>query len=155
AQASRDRGVSASEMLDPAFARRLTGMATAGTDGTPTQDQDRIYGVVQFPESGGRLVAAVDRGKALARVEDKIGRGALVSAGALALAVLLALSIARSVAEPLERLTDAARAARRFQDADLPVLRDYAEVESLSQSMQALLRDNRHREAALRTARAE
>ncbi|MBK5959064.1 hypothetical protein CCR97_12710 [Rhodoplanes elegans] len=155
AYASGDRGTSATKALDPEIARRLTAVADAWTPGTPAEGPRRIYGVVQLPESGGRIVAAVDRSTALARVETKIGRGVLVSAGALALAVILAMGVARGIAAPLERLTEAARGARRFQDVDLPVLRDYAEVESLSQSLQALLRDNRDREAALRTARGE
>ncbi|MFD2184935.1 EAL domain-containing protein [Rhodoplanes azumiensis] len=155
AHASRTRITSAQDALDPAIARRLTTMAPAWTEGTPTEGPGRIYGVVALPESGGHIVAAVDRNTALARVETKIGRGALISAGALALAVLLALVVARTIAGPLERLTEAARGARRFHDVDLPVLRDYAEVESLSRSLQGLLGDNRHREAALRSAQAE
>ncbi|MDC7786843.1 EAL domain-containing protein [Rhodoplanes sp. TEM] len=115
----------------------------------------RIYGVVEVPQSGARIVAAVERAKVLARTDLKIGRGAVISAVALAIAMMLALGLARRIADPLVRLTEGANAARRFHDVDLPEVRDYAEVESLSRSLQALLHDNRRREQALRDARAE
>jgi PAS domain S-box-containing protein len=69
--------------------------------------------------------------------------------------MLLGLAMARRIAAPLTTLTAGAEAARRSADIDLPEVRGYAEVDSLSRSLQALVGDSRKREQALVAARGE
>lgn len=115
----------------------------------------RLYGFHRVPESGAGILVAMDRTQVLARVDSKIGRGMLVSAFALAAAMLLGLAMARRIANPLATLTAGAEAARRTPDIDLPEVHGYAEVDSLSRSLHALVGDSRKREQALVAARAE
>ncbi|WP_296520333.1 EAL domain-containing protein [Rhodoplanes sp.] len=124
-------------------------------DGTALDGRPQIFGFMQIPESGARIVVAVDRTKVLARVDSQIGRSVLISALALVAAMLLGLAMARRIAAPLTTLTVGAEAARRTPDIDLPAVRGYAEVDSLSRSLQALVGDSRKREQALVAARAE
>ncbi|RAI45752.1 bifunctional diguanylate cyclase/phosphodiesterase [Rhodoplanes roseus] len=141
--------------LDAETLRAVAETSAGWTENDTRAAPARIYGWERVPESGASIVVAVDRTKVLARIDSKIGRGLLIGAVALALAVALGLAAARSIAAPLIVLTESALAARQFEDVELPTLSDYAEVASLSISLQALLGDNRRREQALRAARAE
>ncbi|EJW13349.1 diguanylate cyclase [Rhodovulum sp. PH10] len=138
-----------SELLQEML-RRTDGWADTATLDGPR----RIYGFVQIPETGARVAVGLDRAEVLAPVETRIVRGMLVIAAALFLAVVTGIAMARRIVWPLEVLTAGAEAARRSRAVSLPRVEGYAEIESLSRSLDALLDERGKREEALSAARA-
>ncbi|CAL8974319.1 putative signaling protein [Rhodoplanes serenus] len=125
-------------------------MEAEGSDGTP-----RLYGVLELTDTGSRVAVGIDRAHALAHVDARIGRALLIVAVALLVAIMMGLAMARRIADPLTALTAGAEAARRSSATSLPVVGGYAEIDSLSRSLAALLGEARQREEALVTARRE
>jgi diguanylate cyclase (GGDEF)-like protein/PAS domain S-box-containing protein len=114
----------------------------------------KIVGWASVPGTRAHIAVGFDRAQVLDEIDTKMRRGMLVMATLIGGAILAGLALARSVVRPLKLLTQGAEAVRNAPDAALPKISAYAEVASLSASLDALLTDRRRRERALIEAHA-
>ncbi len=124
-------------------------------DVSDPEGPDGIYGYTLIPGGNGRLAVGLDRAAVVGSINAQIARGGLAVSFAMLIAFAIALAIARSIEKPLITLTAGAERARCSEDTKLPEVTGYAEVESLSRSLNDLLEELRKREQALTAARAD
>src|SRR5215470_1010045 len=115
----------------------------------------RIYGFFKIPGSTGRLAVGFDRADVLRQVNADIAKAGLTFVVVLLLAILMSNILASRIARPLKMLTTGAEAARRDENADLPAIAGYAEIESLAASLKELLDDRKRRAQALTQERGK
>jgi diguanylate cyclase (GGDEF)-like protein/PAS domain S-box-containing protein len=111
-----------------------------------------ILGFAQIRGTNARIAVALSRDSVLAESNSQIARATYAVSIALLIALLTGLAMARGIAKPLSELTAGAETARRTGATGLPPVKGYAEVESLSHSLDDLLNERNKRENAVNVA---